>query len=102
LDQNLDKYYNHIYRNSAASFVPDVVPKFKSKAEIDAWFYELERKDVLFAEYAKNLKDLEAKEQAAIDALVNATKDSLEEVSLEEAASDEVALEDIENTFPVQ
>jgi hypothetical protein len=97
LDHELDKYYNHIYRNSPTSFVPATVPKFKSKAEIDAWFYELERKDVLFAEYVKNLKELEAKEQAAIDELVNAAKNALEE-----APSEDIVSENIENTLPVQ
>lgn len=92
MNQELERYFNHIYRNSPTSIVPEIIPEFKNKTEIDAWFYELERKDVLFAEYIKNLRELEQKEQATIDDLVSAAKDALEEVSPE----------DTEDIFPLQ
>lgn len=104
MNQELDRYFHHVYRNTHASFIPDTIPEFKSKAEIDAWFHELERKDVLYAEYVKNLAELERKEQEAIDNLVHSTIDTLIETTLDEnkvvettsndIPSDEIVLED--------
>jgi dsDNA-binding SOS-regulon protein len=95
MNQELDRYFHHVYRNTRASFIPDTIPEFRSKAEVDAWFHELERKDVLYAEYLRNLKELEKKEQEAIDNMVNAAKDSLNEIHLDKTFIEEDCCTDI-------